>query len=96
MQSMSENDFECFASTGVKSPTNAVFEHTNTRYPQIIARRMVSSWEWRRPMEKRQDQPSLLPQVICFSGCFHQGYPHEFNRLKLGRLTTFVVKRCRN
>jgi hypothetical protein len=26
MQSMSENDFECFASTGVKSPANAMFE----------------------------------------------------------------------
>jgi len=35
MQSMSENDFECFASTGVKSPANAMFEHTNTRYPQV-------------------------------------------------------------
>jgi hypothetical protein len=23
--------FECFASTGVKSPANAMFEHTNTR-----------------------------------------------------------------
>src|ERR1700751_324672 len=32
MQSISENDFECFASTGVKSPANAMFEHTNTRY----------------------------------------------------------------
>ena len=31
IQSMSENDFECFASTGVKSPANAMFEHTNTR-----------------------------------------------------------------
>ncbi len=31
MQSMSESDFECFASTGVKSPANAMFEHTNTR-----------------------------------------------------------------
>jgi hypothetical protein len=29
MQSMSENDFECFASTGVKSPLNAMFETTN-------------------------------------------------------------------
>jgi hypothetical protein len=28
---MSENDFECFASTGVKSPANAMFEQTNTR-----------------------------------------------------------------
>jgi hypothetical protein len=27
MESISENDFECFASTGVKSPANAVFEH---------------------------------------------------------------------
>src|SRR3989442_8319806 len=36
MQSMRENDFECFASTGVKSPANAMFEHTNTRYPQVI------------------------------------------------------------
>src|SRR5260370_23789989 len=41
MQSMSENDFECFASTGVKSPANAMFEHTNTRYPQVIAKRML-------------------------------------------------------
>jgi hypothetical protein len=31
MQSISENDLECFASTGVKSPLNAMFEHTNTR-----------------------------------------------------------------
>jgi hypothetical protein len=30
-QSISENDFECLASTGVKSPLNAMFEHTNTR-----------------------------------------------------------------
>ena len=29
---MSEKDFECFAKTGVKSPANAMFEHTNTRY----------------------------------------------------------------
>src|SRR5450756_1200511 len=34
-ESTSENDFECFASTGVKSPANAMFEHTNTRYPQV-------------------------------------------------------------
>src|SRR5271169_1586593 len=27
MQSISENDFECLASTGVKSPANAMFEH---------------------------------------------------------------------
>ncbi len=26
MQSMSENDFECFASTDVKSPANAILE----------------------------------------------------------------------
>jgi hypothetical protein len=26
---MSENDFECFASTEVKSPLNAMFETTN-------------------------------------------------------------------
>jgi hypothetical protein len=26
MQSINENDFECFASTGVKSPLNAMFE----------------------------------------------------------------------
>src|SRR5215469_5114094 len=44
-QSISENDLECFASTGVKSPENAMFEHTNTRYPQVIARRMLLSWE---------------------------------------------------
>jgi hypothetical protein len=36
MQSMSEKDFECLASTGVKSPANAMFERTNTRYPQVI------------------------------------------------------------
>ena len=30
MQSTSDNDFECFASTGVKSPTKAMFEQTNT------------------------------------------------------------------
>src|SRR3972149_4626466 len=27
-----ENAFECFASTGVKSPLNAMFEQTKTRY----------------------------------------------------------------
>jgi hypothetical protein len=27
MESMSENDFECLASTGLKSPANAMFEH---------------------------------------------------------------------
>ena len=30
-----ENDFECFARTGVNTPVLATFEHTNTRYPQI-------------------------------------------------------------
>ena len=30
MQSINENDFECLASTGVKSPANAMFKHTNT------------------------------------------------------------------
>src|SRR5579864_1102239 len=53
MQSMSENDLECFASTGVKSPANAMFEHTNTRYPQVIANRMLLSCELRNPIEKR-------------------------------------------
>src|SRR5690348_18334626 len=57
MQSMSENDFECLASTGVKSPLNAMFEHTKTRYPQVIANRMLLSWEFLRPMEKRH--PSI-------------------------------------
>ena len=37
MQSIRENDFECLASTGVKSPANAMFEQTNRRYPQVIA-----------------------------------------------------------
>jgi len=32
---MSENDFECFASTGVKSPLKAMCEQTKTRYPQV-------------------------------------------------------------
>ena len=31
IQSMRENDFECLASTGVKSPANPMLEHTNTR-----------------------------------------------------------------
>src|SRR5579872_1237168 len=53
MQSMSEKDLECFARTGVKSPANAIFEQTNTRYPQVMANRMLLSWELRNPMEKR-------------------------------------------
>src|SRR6266566_2184974 len=32
-ESMSENDLECFANTGVNSPASAMFEHPNTRYP---------------------------------------------------------------
>src|ERR1700677_765281 len=58
MQSISENDFECLASTGVKSPANAMFEQTNTRYPQVIAKRMLLSCELRRPMEKRHPSAS--------------------------------------
>jgi len=27
MQSISENDYECLASTGVNTPLNAMFEH---------------------------------------------------------------------
>src|SRR5580693_4990955 len=53
MQSMSEKDFECFASTSVKSPANAMFEQTKTRQPQVIARRILLSCELRSPMEKR-------------------------------------------
>jgi hypothetical protein len=38
MQSMSENDFECFASTGVKTPNNAKL--ASRGYLQIV-RKMV-------------------------------------------------------
>ena len=31
MQSINENDFECFAKTGVKSPATAMFEQINTQ-----------------------------------------------------------------
>jgi hypothetical protein len=30
MQSMSENEFECFTNRGVTSPAKAMFEQTNT------------------------------------------------------------------
>jgi hypothetical protein len=33
MESMSENDFECFASTGVKSPAKAKLRHTGAKWP---------------------------------------------------------------
>ena len=56
---MSEKDFECLASTGVKSPANAMFEHTNTRYPQVIAKRMLLSWELRKPIENRHPSISV-------------------------------------
>ncbi len=69
---MSENDFERFASTGVKSPANAMFEHTNTRYPQVIARRMLLSWEFRKPIEKRHPSISVArsrtPKIFMPSG----------------------------
>lgn len=72
MQSISENDFECFASTGVKSPANVMFEHTNTRYPQVIAKRMLLSWELRRPMLKRHPSISVsrsrTPKAFMPSG----------------------------
>jgi len=35
MQSMRENDFECLARTGVKSPLNTIFRHTMTRRPTV-------------------------------------------------------------
>jgi hypothetical protein len=31
MQLISENDFECFARTGVESPADAMFEQTNKK-----------------------------------------------------------------
>jgi hypothetical protein len=43
IQSISEKDFECFASTGINSPANAIFEQTNTRYPHVIAKCMLLS-----------------------------------------------------
>src|SRR5215469_17610913 len=43
--STNEKDFECFASTGVKSPLNAILLQTNTRYPQVSARRILLSWQ---------------------------------------------------
>src|SRR5229473_1971374 len=33
MQSTSENDFECFASRGVKSPAKAKLRHTGAKWP---------------------------------------------------------------
>src|SRR5262249_24576098 len=51
--SSNEKDFECFAKTGVKSPLNAIFEQTKTRYPQTSASRIVLSCELRKPMENR-------------------------------------------
>src|SRR5208282_6215521 len=75
MQSMSENDLECFARTGVKSPANAIFEHTNTRYPQVIARRMLLSWEFRNPMEKRHPAISVRDRERRRLSC-HLARPH--------------------
>jgi hypothetical protein len=40
---MRENDFECFASTGVNSPANAIFEHTDARYYLHITARCTPS-----------------------------------------------------
>lgn len=58
------DDFD-FASTGVKSPENAIFEHKNTRYPQVIASRMAV------PAEPPISYCSLFaPQALaarCFS-----------------------------
>jgi hypothetical protein len=36
----------------VKSPLNAMFEHTNTRTPTVIANRMLLSWLLRTPIAK--------------------------------------------
>ena len=48
---MSENDLECFANTGVNSPANAMFEHTN--YAISISHSVhVLSSELRKPIEK--------------------------------------------
>src|SRR5713226_5829748 len=60
IQSINENDFECFASTGVKSPANAMFEHTNTRAQQVIDRRMLLSFELLKRMEKRHASISVV------------------------------------
>src|SRR5260370_31164652 len=73
IQSMSENDFECFASTGVKSPANAMFEHTNTRSPQLIAKRMLLSWELRSPME--EGNPSSPAHFLTTHGVGYKFVP---------------------
>jgi hypothetical protein len=62
------NPPNCHIVAGVKSPANAMFEQTNTRYPQVIAKRMLLSCELRRPMEKRKRQSNhtvdrLNPQL---------------------------------
>src|SRR5260370_12818541 len=44
MQSISENDFECLASTGVKCPANAMFEHIKNRRSKFSIR---CSWQTR-------------------------------------------------
>jgi hypothetical protein len=42
LESMSENDFECLASTGLKSPANAMFEHIKNRRSKFLTSR---SWQ---------------------------------------------------
>jgi hypothetical protein len=64
--------YHCEIVTGVKSPANAMFEHTNTRYPQVIARRMLLSCELRNPMENRHPSISVArsrtPKTFTPSG----------------------------
>src|ERR1019366_8495317 len=53
MQSISENDFECLARTGVKSPAKAMFEHTKTQYPPGPRQTLALVVRVAQPLEKR-------------------------------------------
>src|SRR5580704_1168758 len=70
MQSIRENDFECLASTGVKSPANAMFEQTNTRYPQVIAKRML--WG-----ERTCSRKSRSPPIVGVPAAVPERYLHR-------------------
>jgi hypothetical protein len=59
MQSMRENDFECLASTGVKSLAHAMFEQANMQYFRRVPQR--------DPLVRRQglNQPKIRSRIFA-------------------------------
>jgi hypothetical protein len=86
---MSQNDFECYASKGVKSPAKAMFDHTKS----ADTCRYYVGLHHGRPNNESCSRTGAFQ--VSEGRLLSNGYAHEFNRLELRRLATFVVNRRR-